>query len=291
MSSFAHWAAFCAIAASARLPAQDTPDSAENEIVVIARKMRKVRLEYTMFGPHFRRCDVAVSSGDARIDRVVCAILKACVSEGHRNVAPARECVRRKIGTLETHRDPEKGAASIDAAPSPVAASQAAPVAPQAERTTAPAPDRSDEVIVTAPRLPTSGYWRFRVMRAAIRAAPAQNSSPASWGQCIGPDAAETTLQQMIGKDVNYSASGVCKVLKLAVSEGKIVGERRCLSQAGRSLSRIDGSYGADQIRYEEQTEFVMLKRPEGGGRMESETVSLVTGSRVGDCRGSRGGR
>ncbi len=157
--------------------------------------------------------------------------------------------------------------------------------APPAARTGANAPGEPDPIIVMAPRLPAPGYWRFDIMRTTIEATPTRSSPPASWGQCIRSDATETTLQQIIGKDVGYSGSGVCSFRKLTIADGRIAGERRCLSQRGRSTTRIDGSYDADQVRYRQQTEQVNLMRDPAGGSMDSESVSLVTGTRVGECR------
>lgn len=166
---------------------------------------------------------------------------------------------------------------AVQDAPAPAGSPQAAPAAP--------APDEHDPIIVTAPRLPAPGYWRFDVMRAMIGAIPMRSPPPASWGQCIRADATETTLQQIIGKDVGYSGAGVCSFRKLTIADGRIVGERRCLSQRGRSTTRIDGSYDVDQVRYRQQTEQVNLKRDPAGGSMDSESMSLVTGTRVGECR------
>lgn len=281
MAHYAHWAALCALAISVSVPAQDTPDDAADDIVVVARKMRKVRLDYALYGPYLRRCDVAVSSGDGRIDRVMCAVLKACVREGHHDVAPARRCVIRKIDSIETYRGQDEGKALAEpmlAAAVPKAGADAA------------ADKQPNEVVVTARQLPTAGYWRFRLMRAATISTMDGGTSlgesppPTSWGRCIKSGETETTLQQMIGKDVSYSASGVCRYTKLDVAGGRIVGERRCLYRSGRSLTTINGSYNADRVRYDERTDHVGVEgNVSGGGGAESVTV--VNGARVGDCR------
>jgi hypothetical protein len=276
--------ALSAISFSAGLSAQDTSNPAENDIVVIARKMRNVRLEFSTFGSHLRRCDVAVSSGEARTDRLVCAMLKACVREGHREVETAQKCLANKINTIEAYQRPDQDSNSSAPPVPPISADQTVPDAPQIDRNDAESTDETAEIVVTAPKLPAAGSWRFSAISVSMDASPIRGTSPKNWQQCIKSDATGTTLQKMIGKNVSYSDAGVCKMLKLTVSNGKIASQRRCLTQSGRSMTRIDGSYSVDQIRYEERTETAMLKRPEGGEGANRETISIVTGSRVGNC-------
>jgi hypothetical protein len=259
---------------------QEAPAPPNAEIVVVANKMRKVRLEFTMFGPYLKSCDVAQSSGEARIDRMVCAVLKTCINEGYRDVGPAKECIYRKIDSLQD-RGPVADMELAGVARPPARGSQVATTPDHPAKVSDS--DESGEIIVTAPTLPTAGYWRFRAMRASVSAASARNVPPTSWGRCITRDGAESSLQQMIGNGVTVSASGTCKLANLSVSQGRIVGERRCLSQRSRSHTTIRGIYNADQIRYEERTETVMMNRTEGGPS-ENERVSVISGTRVGEC-------
>ncbi|WP_076072792.1 hypothetical protein [Sphingomonas montana] len=45
---------------------------AEAEIVVIARKLRTVGIDYAVRGRSLQRCDITLSSGDVRLDRIMC---------------------------------------------------------------------------------------------------------------------------------------------------------------------------------------------------------------------------
>lgn len=77
-----------------------TPAQAE-DIVVVARKLRRVRLHYASSGRALRWCHADISSGDARLDRIGCAMVRACVREGSDTTQAVLGCVNRRIDTLD----------------------------------------------------------------------------------------------------------------------------------------------------------------------------------------------
>lgn len=83
------------------------PAGEADDVVVIARKLRVMRLHYASDGALFRWCHADISSGDPRIDRIGCALVRACVREGSDTVADTLACYHRKVDTL----DPVTGAA------------------------------------------------------------------------------------------------------------------------------------------------------------------------------------
>ncbi len=76
------------------------PPQAE-DIVVVARKLRRIRLHYASRGKAFRWCHADISSGDPRMDRIGCAMVRACVREGHDTTVDVLGCVNRRIDTLD----------------------------------------------------------------------------------------------------------------------------------------------------------------------------------------------
>ena len=76
------------------------PPQAE-DIVVVARKLRRVRLHYASRGRAFRWCHADISSGDPRLDRIGCAMVRACVREGNDTTVDVLGCVNRRIDTLD----------------------------------------------------------------------------------------------------------------------------------------------------------------------------------------------
>jgi hypothetical protein len=77
-----------------------TPAQAE-DIVVVARKLRRVRLHYASSGRALRWCHADISSGDARLDRIGCAMVRACVRGGSDTTPEVLGCVNRRIDTLD----------------------------------------------------------------------------------------------------------------------------------------------------------------------------------------------
>ncbi|GAA0672008.1 hypothetical protein FHT00_001799 [Sphingomonas insulae] len=83
-----------------RASVAETPGEPE-DIVVIARKLRRIRLHYASSGKAFRWCHADISSGDPRLDRVGCAMVRACVREGEDTTDAVLGCVKRRIDTLD----------------------------------------------------------------------------------------------------------------------------------------------------------------------------------------------
>ena len=87
--------------APARPPVEGKPD----DIVVIARRLRLMRLHYASSGRILAWCHADVSSGDKRVDRIGCAMLRACVREGNETRDTALTCLRRKIDEVAADAD------------------------------------------------------------------------------------------------------------------------------------------------------------------------------------------
>lgn len=72
-----------------------------DDVVVVARRLRKLRLNYASTHRVMSRCRADISSGDKRVDRIGCAIVRACVRAGFEEPGPALACFRRKVNSLE----------------------------------------------------------------------------------------------------------------------------------------------------------------------------------------------
>lgn len=83
---------------SATMPS--VPESAD-DVVVVARRLRKLRLNYASTGRVMSRCRADISSGDKRVDRIGCAIVRACVRAGFGERGPDIACFRRKVDSLD----------------------------------------------------------------------------------------------------------------------------------------------------------------------------------------------
>lgn len=92
-------------------PSKPTTPTAEastqpDDIVVIARRLRRLRLRYGVDGNRVRWCHADTSSGDKRVDRIGCAIVRACTKSGADTVEATLACFRRRVDSLEPNPPP-----------------------------------------------------------------------------------------------------------------------------------------------------------------------------------------
>ncbi|QJU57879.1 hypothetical protein HL653_08805 [Sphingomonas sp. AP4-R1] len=80
---------------------RDTLPAREDDIVVIGRRLRRAKLHFANEGRLLVWCHTDVSTGDARVDRIACAIVQACVREGVSELLPVRACYARKVALLD----------------------------------------------------------------------------------------------------------------------------------------------------------------------------------------------
>lgn len=85
--------------AAAPAPSAD-PTTQPDDIVVIARKLRRLRLHYASSGRAMRWCHADITSGDPRLDRIGCALVRACVKQGFDEPVTALACVNRRVDSL-----------------------------------------------------------------------------------------------------------------------------------------------------------------------------------------------
>lgn len=111
--------------AAPEIPSISAPavDAQPDDIVVIARKLRTIRLHFASDGRQFSWCHADVSSGDPRLDRIGCAIVRTCVEQGYDEQDTALACFNRKVATLEEPPTPKTGSPTAAPLPPPSAAS------------------------------------------------------------------------------------------------------------------------------------------------------------------------
>lgn len=80
---------------------RDALSAGDDDIVVIGRRLRRAKLHFVNEGRLLVSCHADVSTGDARIDRIACAIVQACVREGITELLPVRACYARKVAYLD----------------------------------------------------------------------------------------------------------------------------------------------------------------------------------------------
>lgn len=87
-------------AAAIQAPAAAAPD-----IVVVAEKLRKIRLSADSDDQgRITACRVTVSSGDAKLDEYACEATRACATAGARSSEAVADCVDGRMIAFATNR-------------------------------------------------------------------------------------------------------------------------------------------------------------------------------------------
>lgn len=273
-------ALFVAVPLSGQEPPPD-PD-ADSEILVIARKLRKVRLNYTTRGSWVPKCDAEISSGDPRIDRIMCAILRACVREGHREVAPAKACMANRIDRLAEGALPPTEAAAAPPRPGP------------------PPPQTGPDIVVEgAPDIVVTGNvaslrggsWLFRrTATLALHGEPPIR--PFRFTQCLPDGTVEAALRRWAGE--GNAISGLtrgmqCGRLRAKMGNGRIDASRSCTSPVADQRLNLTGRYDARQLvlNYLIEQQANGIERGGGPGWNPARPPAWrwqVTATRQGDC-------
>ncbi len=258
----------------------------EQDIVVIGRRMRLVRLNYALNGPHLRRCDIEVTSGDTRVDRVMCAVLRRCITAGYREPRPAKRCMDASIDLFASgkRRPPEPDPVGTAMPPTP---SRSTPTPEQVHSPPTATSGGEADIVVEGNRYrPTGGQWRFTKLDSSGFGRLTQ----IRWGRCIPEGELEVMLRLMLNGEATRSADRRCGPMTLKVKLGKLTGERSCLSAGSRMKTLVRGSVRHDQVLADETTYLVTSsgRRDADSVRVpENDSVSKLYGERIGQCPAS----
>lgn len=249
------------------------------DILVIARKMRTVRLNYSLFGSHLKSCDAEVSSGDPRIDRIMCALLRQCITDGDREPRPAKACVNRRIQWLE--QNVQSVGYAPDDPPEPTLA-----VPPQPPSPAAPALGDAD-IIVEGRRFDVRpGYWHFSEQKLVSANRNLVAARPRFWTVCILPGELTIALEKMLQTRQEVSAWGRCSELDYQAKDGVLTGKSKCIANNLRMTRRINGRYDAENVSLSQDIKVMALAstRSVDAPSMDAEGLVQTTGKYMGDC-------
>ena len=260
------------------------PVPAENDIVVIARRMRQVKIDYAAFGTDLRQCVITSSSGDARIDRIMCAMLSACVREGVSDPAGGKACINAKIASFEDEVVP---------VPAPVVVTEQVGPAP---KEAPPAPPKGPPIVVTGrPNPILAGQWAFSQHQTVIRDYSAHTLPIRTWNLCIPDGTLDATIEVMLQDSfAGPGTSSHCSRLTLAGDGPTIRGDQRCWIGPGvRMRGKIEGEIGPRSVEVRRNIRLTeILSKPirDLGTSIDGDVEFLmsITGTRVGNCSPQR---
>lgn len=236
---------------------------ADDDLVVVGRKLRTVRIHYQRQGQRLARCEVTQSSGKPAIDHLMCAFVRSCVANGFTSPRRAMACVNERIDRLATD--------SPDAVPE----------IPTAEPV--PATVDSDEIVVVASRpVVLSGYWTF-IQTGHYKSSYSDTPLPARrWKMCIRDGETGRAIDHIlrIGSASSVQKSlppAACRRWKIGIEGKNVTGSRNCFVDRSRTTGELIGYLGDDIVQ------LTRTYRSLGPGFRASGWSDIV-GTRTGRC-------
>lgn len=245
------------------------------DIVVIGRKIRRVKLNYALWGAHMKRCDVMISSGDAEIDRFVCTVLNACIKDGFRDVVPAKACLAERIASV-AYRPPRWDPAESEPADLAATVPRLPPSTPIAVPREAPA---AEIVVIGGRPQVTPGLWQIKES-ATFNEKPSrefQLRPGKTYTVCIAPDEHDDALERLLAAATGLAEEGLCTRSTVKIKSGKVTGGKTCAAGMYSLSYDVHGKVGADTM----DTAVSILGE---GSNFKQRYRRRVTGSRIGNC-------
>lgn len=255
-----------ALAMTASPPGQAPSAPNDAELVKIARQMRTVRFRYDVTGTTLQRCDIERSSGDARVDRILCAMLRQCVADGHGDAAASRACLTRRLDELDPAGARTSGEIVVTGR------------------------SREDRavVIVGPPPVVSAGLWQFdrsptiafqapedgRQVRAAPRVQQGYSRS-----QCIPEGTIEHSVRRLLGDEPTAPRQVGCSPMQVRLANGRIRGRQSCGGATGFGDRVVDGTLTPTTLDASIRTRSTSAYTDTSG-----ESQSRLTGKRIGSC-------
>jgi hypothetical protein len=250
-----------------------TPAAESEDIVVIGRKIRKVRLNYALWGSHMKRCGVEISSGDEHIDRFVCAVLNACIKDGFRDAVSAKACLDERIASV-AYRPPRWPPAANE--PGDIAPSS--PVALPSPIVPAEPADTEIVVAVGRPHV-TPGLWRIN-QSSTFSETPGPKFQPLPgrvYTVCIAYESRDTALEKLLSAVIDPSTDGFCTMSNIRVKNGKVTGGKTCSFNNGNLGYDLHGKVNGETM----DTALSIISE---SGSTKTRYRRRITGARIGDC-------
>ncbi|KEZ17610.1 hypothetical protein CP98_03357 [Sphingobium yanoikuyae] len=276
--------ALALLGASGTALGTDAPQQAEDEIVVIAGRMKIINIEYALRGPWLRACNLDGTTGTPAADRAICMLLQQCLLDGKTRREEAKQCVNARIDDLANHRG-TLPALLNEAALETAAAGPSVP-ADEAEP--------SDAIIVTGARhVINPGLWRFTEIGTYVSSVSGHHPpGTRQWEACI-PDRRDDLA-------IRYAVEGPplpagtrmqreCHQWRIKLSGRKFEGRLNCSRpNGGNSYGSMTGSVTGDTLEASAERKTVGGRGLRGMGMQQPAFFATVktelSGKRVGVC-------
>ena len=278
--------ALALLGASGAALGTDTPQQAEDEIIVIAARMKIINIEYALRGPWLKACNLDGTTGTPAADRAICMLLQQCLLDGKTRREEAKQCVNARIDDLANHRGTLPALVS-EAALETAAAGQDA----QADDA-----EKSDAIIVTGARHAINpGLWRFTEIGTYVSSISGHHPpGTRQWEACIPDRRDDLAIRYAVeGPPLPAGAGGPhgCRQWRVTVSGRKFEGRLYCgRAHGGFSYGRMNGTVTGDALEASAEHKTVGGRGPRGKGpekpRFFGSLKTELSGERVGVCPG-----
>lgn len=276
------WSFACLIAMGLALAAPLRAQDEEDTILVIARKMRLVDVEYALKDRALASCAIRTSSGDLRIDRIVCAILRDCVKSGVTEAKSVKLCMNARIESFASEgEEGGESLASLSELPEPPVNSRSL-----FDEDAVSEPDLSPGIVVTTERNPMAlGKWEFEQSGYSYNSRRAAFYRGTMWEECIYEEALKEALEAMLHKSFSLTMMpGHCYKWEVSLKDDRISGDQRCwIRRSMRLRAKLKGTVAPASMS---ATREMVIYNP-ASASTKDDTLHVtyqIVGKRVGEC-------
>ena len=276
--------ALALLGASGAALGTDTPQQAEDEIIVIAARMKIINIEYALRGPWLKACNLDGTTGTPAADRAICMLLQQCLLDGKTRREEAKQCVNARIDDLANHRGTLPALVS-EAALETAAAGQDA----QADEA-----EKSDAIIVTGARhVINPGLWRFTEIGTYVSSMSGHHPpGTRQWEACIPDRRDDLAIRYAVEGPPSPAGTRIqreCHQWRVTLSGSKFEGRLNCSRpNGGNSYGRMTGSVTGDTLEASAEHKTVGGRGLRGKGMQQPAFFATVktelSGKRVGLC-------
>ncbi|WP_303761625.1 DUF3617 family protein [Sphingobium yanoikuyae] len=276
--------ALALLGASGAALGTDTPQQAEDEIVVIAARMKIINIEYALRGPWLKACNLDGTTGTPAADRAICMLLQQCLLDGKTRREEAKQCVNARIDDLANHRGTLPALVS-EAALETAAAGQDS----QADDA-----EKSDAIIVTGARhVINPGLWRFTEIGTYVSSMSGHHPpGTRQWEACIPDRRDDLAIRYAVEGPPRPAGTRMkreCHQWRITLSGRKFEGRLNCSRpNGGNSYGRMTGSVTGDTLEASAEHKTVSGRGLRGQGMQQPAFFATVktelSGKRVAVC-------
>ncbi|WP_313332952.1 DUF3617 family protein [Sphingobium yanoikuyae] len=276
--------ALALLGASGAALGTDTPQQAEDEIVVIAARMKIINIEYALRGPWLKACNLDGTTGTPAADRAICMLLQQCLLDGKTRREEAKQCVNARIDDLANHRGTLPALVSE-------AALEAAAAGQDAKADDA---EKSDAIIVTGARhVINPGLWRFTEIGTYVSSMSGHHPpGTRQWEACIPDRRDDLAIRYAVEGPPRPAGTRMqreCHQWRITLSGRKFEGRLNCSRpNGGNSYGRMTGSVTGDTLEASAEHKTVSGRGLRGQGMQQPAFFATVktelSGKRVAVC-------